>query len=344
MSITGFKELYEVTDLLTAGASFGNETLYGMCRNANLRDPRHLADLIWIIGRAYAASPERRTYGFERDENGKILTNGNKRVHLAKAKSSADGKGDYFFAIAEYITGQEAFEKLFNIIFEIRDLSLTFASPIFTEAEGERVYSDDIKLLAKGVAAVYLFNNLIRRASEDFDEVTPGSPEWEKGARCKNQISFCSKFLHFHCRNIVYIIDQYSLIGGKVAVPSQNLGKLPLFKPGRDMDDRPIKVCKGTISGYDEVRDGLKTEFKKIVTIDRAEQETVEARDTEDEEKFDSYLDHVSRAYCTARYLHGKEKAADPRRIDDLFLRLGSGDKLNARDFIKFCQGNSTEF
>lgn len=344
MSITGFKELYEVTDLLTAGASFGNETLYGMCRNADLREPRHLADLIWIIGRAYAASPERRTYGFERDENGKILTNGSKRVHLAKAKSSADGKGDYFFAIAEYITGHESFDKLFNIIAEIRDLSLTFTSPIFTEAESGKVYSDDIKLLAKGVAAVYLFNNLIRRASEDFDGVTPRSAEWEKGARCKNQISFCSKFLHFHCRNTVYIIDQYSLIGGKVAVPSQNLGKLPLFKPGRDMDDLPIKVCKGTVPHYDEVREGLERALSDIIGSDRAEQREADNRASEDEEKFDSYLDHVSRAYCTARYLHGKEKAADPRRIDDLFLRLGLGDKLNTRDFIKFCQGNSTEF
>ena len=42
--------------------SFGNQILYDMCKSGNMLNPEELADEIWLIGRSYAASPERRFY------------------------------------------------------------------------------------------------------------------------------------------------------------------------------------------------------------------------------------------------------------------------------------------
>ncbi len=345
MSITGFKRLEEVVSSMSGSFSFGNGALYDMCRNAESGNPLHLADLIWIIGRAYAASPERRTYGYKRDENGRVIVNeDDSRTPLATAISSADGKGDFFFEISETITSHTHFATFCDLVDGIKDQSFSFSEPIYTKNGSETIYSEDIKLLAGGVAAVYLFNYLIRRASEKFDGVTDDPNAWNEGARCKNQISFSSKFLHFHCPNIVYIIDQYSLKGGKIAVPSQKVKQVPMFKPGRRLDDVPLKLYKDTVPDYKKVNEGLNKEYLSLLPVGLAEEISNDSMSSKDEEKFKSYLDHVTRAYCTARYLHGRGADASPRKIDDLFLRLDKKDNVDAEAFAAFCQSDSTEF
>ena len=61
-------------EILSRGISVGNEVLYTLCRdypllkeknpkNMNERRLQGLAAELWLIGRSYAASPERRDYG-----------------------------------------------------------------------------------------------------------------------------------------------------------------------------------------------------------------------------------------------------------------------------------------
>ena len=205
------KNLKEATETLDGSFGFGNGILYDMCSNSttDLGNPDHLSDMIWLIGRAYTASPERRTYGYERDENGKLKKNDNKRLRLWKATNANDGKGGYFISIARDIVKSSKFKYLLKIVSTVKGSTFSYDN------------SDiDIAALSNGIYAVYLYNNLIRNASEEFDGLNASNnPEASvakvAGARCKNQISFCSKFLHFCCPNIVFIIDQYSLEGGK---------------------------------------------------------------------------------------------------------------------------------
>lgn len=115
--------LKEATETLDGSFGFGNGILYDMCSNSttDLSNPDHLSDMIWLIGRAYAASPERRTYGYERDENGKLKKNDNKRLPLWKATNANDGKGGYFISIARDIVKSPKFKSLLKIVSTVKD-------------------------------------------------------------------------------------------------------------------------------------------------------------------------------------------------------------------------------
>ena len=306
---------------LTESFSFGNGILYNMCSHpdTNLSNPEHLADMIWLIGRAYAASPERRTYGYVRDEDGKLKkTSDNKRFHLWKATTANDGKGEYFISIARHMTDVEKspkFRSFLATINAVKGLTYSYDND-----------DNDITALSNGIYAVYLYNNLIRNASEEFDGLNASDhPEAiaarEAGARCKNQISFCSKFLHFHCPSIVFIIDQYSLEGGKRIIP---LGKLS-YDPKFEIASKELVPLESVNLKYDyknvlrKVTDTLKT-----VDCNLFENDTI----SDEEEKILSYVKHSTRAYCVAKYLNDVKGQSNltvtPRLIDDLFLRVKS--------------------
>ena len=304
--------LKEATETLDGSFGFGNGILYDMCSNSttDLSNPDHLSDMIWLIGRAYAASPERRTYGYERDENGKLKKNDNKRLPLWKATNANDGKGGYFAKIAKYITESPKFSEFKKIVDDIKN-----AVYIFDGSD------NDIAMICKGIYAVYLYNQLIREASEDFDglndETNPNAVVAKKAnARCKNQISFCSKFIHFCCPNIVFIIDQYSLDGGKKLIPQKQLSYKPKFEK-----------LSNTFEELDFVN--LLSEYKEtLVAVKRvlADQKNIsfltESISKEDE-KTSSYIEHCVRAYCISQFLHNQQiENVTPRLIDDLFLRI----------------------
>ncbi len=309
-------DLKTAAETLNGSFSFGNGILYGMCSNptTDLSNPEHLSDMIWLIGRAYAASPERRTYGYVRGEDGKLKkTSDNKRLPLWKATNANDGKGDYFISIARDIAKSPKFRSLLETVNAVKGFTYSYDN-------GE----SDIAALSNGIYAVYLYNNLIRDASEEFDGLNASddpeaSAAKEAGARCKNQISFCSKFLHFHCPGTVFIIDQYSLEGGKRVIP---LGKLS-YDPKFEIASKEL-VSLESVNLKDAYKDVLKNVIKQLNSVDHNlfENDTV----SDEEEKIRSYIEHCTRAYCVAKYLNDVKDQINltvtPRLIDDLFLRI----------------------
>ena len=307
--------LKEATEALNRSFGFGNGILYDMCSNSttDLNNPDHLSDMIWLIGRAYAASPERRTYGYERDENGKLKKNDNKRLRLWKATNANDGKGGYFISIARDIVKSSKFKYLLKIVSTVKGSTFSYDN------------SDiDIAALSNGIYAVYLYNNLIRNASEEFDGLNASNnPEASvakvAGARCKNQISFCSKFLHFCCPNIVFIIDQYSLEGGKRVIPLRKLSSDPKF----EIASKKLVPLESA-----NLKDTYKDVLKKVIDRLKAVDSDLFENDSisDEEEKILSYIQHCTRAYCVAQYLNDVKDQSHltvtPRLIDDLFLRI----------------------
>ena len=307
-------DLLTVAKKLGNNSSFGNEMLYHMCsdENTDLNNPGHLSDMMWLIGRAYAASPERRTYGYEKNADGTIKrTSQNKRIPLWQAKNSNDGKGEYFIFIAEYITKKSDFYQLRSIIDHIKNSSYKYNES-----------NNDIDLLSKGIYAVYLYNKLIREASEEFDDLNDSKniaaiTAKAKGAHCKNQISFCSKFLHFHSPYIVFIIDQFSFDGGKKLIPHKSLSfsaKFEDFSKSLIPLD-PLNLKDNYQNILTKVNEKLKDINPDLFGTDKI---------SEDSEKISSYIEHCTRIYCIAKYLNDIKNQDDfiitPRLIDDLLL------------------------
>lgn len=293
--------LIDAANGLTGSFSFGNNVLYQMCRDPNtqLCNPSHLSDMIWLIGRAYAASPERRDYGF--------VKSGNKRISLFSPKNAADGKGNFFIKIATYIVSQPQFQELSAIIGDIKSYQFGFQD-----------VNADLETLAKGIRAVQLLNFLIRKASEDFDGLNTDEAKAarENGASCKNQISFCSKFLHFYCPGSVFIIDQYSLDGGKIAIPSQKRGYTPLFETA-DGSKKQVDI-----PSFEDYKQTHKRLLDKLNEINRNTIDEQKETENDEVERVSGYLAHCARAYCVSKYLHENNVVPSPRLIDDLFLRL----------------------
>lgn len=309
--------LKEATETLDVSFGFGNGILYDMCSNSttDLSNPDHLSDMIWLIGRAYAASPERRTYGYERDENGKLKKKDNKRLLLWKATNANDGKGGYFISIARDIVKSPKFKSLLKIVSTVKGSTYSYDN-----SDRDR----DIAALSNGIYAVYLYNNLIRNASEEFDGLNASnnpkaSVAKVAGARCKNQISFCSKFLHFCCPGIVFIIDQYSFEGGKRVIPLRKLSYDPKFEiaPKDFVSLEPVNLKDDYNNVLGKVTDQLKSVDPNLFENDIISNE---------EEKILSYIQHCTRAYCVAQYLNDVKDQSNltvtPRLIDDLFLRI----------------------
>ena len=306
-------DLKEAIETLDGSFGFGNGILYDMCSSSttDLSNPYHLSDMIWLIGRAYAASPERRTYGYEKDVDGKLKKDTkDKWIPLWKATNADDGKGDYFISIARDIVNSKNFNSLLKIVSAIKDSTYSYDN-------GE----SDIAALSNGIYAVYLYNALIRDASEEFDGLNlPDNPKAvaakKSGARCKNQISFCSKFLHFHCPGIVFIIDQYSFEGGKRVIPLRKLSCAPKF----ETDSKELVPLEAVTlkNAYQEVLMKVTAQLKKLDS-NLFENDTI----SNEEEKILSYVYHCTRAYCVAKHLRDQiNLMVNPRLIDDLFLRI----------------------
>lgn len=309
-------DLKTAAETLNGSFSFGNRILYDMCSgpSTDLSNPEHLADMIWLIGRAYAASPERRTYGYVRGEDGKLKKNGdNKWIPLWEATNANDGKGGYFISIARDIVKSPKFKYLLRIVNTVKDFTYSYDNS-----------DSDIAALSNGIYAVYLYNNLIRNASEEFDGLnasnkTEASVAKAAGARCKNQISFCSKFLHFCCPVIVFIIDQYSFEGGKRVIPLRKLSYDPKFEiaPKDFVSLEPVNLKDDYSNVLGKVTDQLKSVDPNLFENDIISDEA---------EKIKSYIEHCTRAYCVAKYLNDAKDQSSltvtPRLIDDLFLRV----------------------
>lgn len=222
--------------------SFGNNILYDMCRSGDMLDANKLGDEIWLIGRSYAASPERR---FSEREG-----------ELSRGR----GTGDYFGHIAETLVKDEKYIKLCDNIQNILDLN-------FDSSE------QDYYVISSTIQCIQKLNECIKIASEKFDRSHNKDIDFQN-TEYKNQISFCSKFLHFQKPQSFFIIDQYTMEGAK-----------QLFVP----------ACKKEVSLYTqvitkEVRESFKA---KLITSLKGANITVSQ---EDEVK--KYILHVKRSYA----------------------------------------------
>ena len=210
-------------NILKKGVSVGNQLLYQLCSNYPIRERNKdgIAAQMWLIGRSYAASPERRDYDVPF-----VWTN------------SGNGLDSYFELLADELLSDKFKEELNSIINLFPNSPDSHDGYTFDN-------NNDIDVLTNSIQAVLAFNNLLKavRLNVDFGEDENSAKKVfdeclnilsnKKGkednnkrekiqAFCndhennlyqtvksnqKNMISFCSKFLHFHFPNYVFIID-----------------------------------------------------------------------------------------------------------------------------------------
>lgn len=220
---------------------------------------------MWLIGRSYAASPERRDYGVPL-----IWTN------------SGNGLDSYFELLADKLLSDK-FKEEYNSIINL------FSNSTNRYFEND---NDDKTMLTNSIKAVLKFNNLLKavRLSVDFgeDEVSSkkvfeeclkilsnkkGKEDTKKREKIndfyvehennlydavnnnqKNMLSFCSKFLHFHFPNYVFIID--SITESHFKGENEKY-----FNFGENVDNNTNKITisnkevNGFINNSDEIKD-----------------------------------------------------------------------------------------
>ncbi len=202
--------------------SYGNEILYMMGKTpGDLLDPVKVDGAVWIIGRSYAASPQRRSYG--KTKTGEKYNNfgGDTVIRpVWPVKTQNDGREGFF----EFISKEIDMVCLKDLIREYHGKGLTYRfSPLAVKRKTDKnktlisceMDKNDQALLVRSIAAVLAFNQQLNAAIEKFDDV-PASHEFRgECVACSNHISFASKFLHFYFPNLVFIIDSYAFSGGK---------------------------------------------------------------------------------------------------------------------------------
>ena len=186
---------------------YGNEILYCMAQNSHdLTDKDKLAGAIWLIGRAYAASPQRRSYGTMNDNPlNYIKTDGNRasKCPIWPVRTQNDGREGFFDDIADNIIANLDFIGWMDCLSD-------FSAPYKYNQSNE-----DIDALTKSIIAVLRFNILLSEALEKFDEVPKNNRFGNYKVYCSNHISFSSKFMHVYFPNSVFIIDNFAREGGK---------------------------------------------------------------------------------------------------------------------------------
>ena len=83
-------------------------------------------------------------------------------------------------------------------------------------------------MLKKVVKAVDLLNKIVKKASKDYDD--RNNKKIKDNVDYRNQISFCSKFLQFHCPHTVFIIDSFTQTAAKLLFSSKNKKQLYIGK------------------------------------------------------------------------------------------------------------------
>lgn len=182
---------------LRKAAGMGNDVLYSLCENYPLESggKEALSAQLWLIGRSYAASPERRRY---RALEGLKVSFSN----------SGDGLDTFFDLLAEKLLADPDKEFKERVTTPIASLNSQYRLD----------YEEDMTDLTAAAVAVIAMNRCLKRAryaidANDISEALkgaalrqiPSSKEIEDS--CSNSLSFCSKFLHFHAPDNVFILD-----------------------------------------------------------------------------------------------------------------------------------------
>ncbi len=170
-----------IEEFFKEDCDIGNKTLYELCEKYPLYDNPPCVDAlsgqIWLIGRSYAASPERRHYKWTEEDN--------------NPRQGGNGLDTFFKSLAQELLNDSGFKEIIDFIKDNREKQYEFN------------YSEnDIKLLLHVGNIVNSFNDVLKEAIKRVDK--------HPNAEINNFISFSSKYMHFQLRNIVFIKDSIS--------------------------------------------------------------------------------------------------------------------------------------
>ena len=347
----------ELNEINKKSYGYGNEILYLMAQDPkDLQEQDKLAGAMWLIGRSYAASPQRRSYGTMINTIGYknlsgILTD---KCPIWPVRTQNDGRENFFDDIAHYITE--------DIAIDIANELQRDNKPFFGELEGEISLLDkydydklskDYDKLIDSICLVLEFNLLLSKALENFDDVPKSHVFSSEKVYCSNHISFASKFLHFYFPHRVFIIDNFAREGAKCLFNGYSTSNPLAFY------DFPSKVSDSfDIEIYEEFS---KKDMKKIYStiVKNRKIGTViheynnrlrnKASTTEDNATIKDYIEHCIRSYLLGCYIVTKAKITPinqikygktyslesmPRLTDAVFLNIKSDLSPAEKDYL----------
>lgn len=314
MNITEFNK--ELKNINATSWGYGNEVLYCMAKDPhNLTDKDKLSGAIWLIGRAYAASPQRRSYGTTKNIVGYINSNGKTPAEcpIWPVRTQNDGREGFFDEIADemqkIIKNDAGFNKLIN------DYSKNPMPYLYDRS------NSDIDKLTESIGVVLQYNLFLSESLEKFDEVPAGNMFNGNNVYCSNHISFASKFLHFYFPHRVFIIDNFARDGGKLLFNGNTTTKLRAFY------DAPTSTSN--VFENDVYEEFLK-EVENIIAIAKqiinnpVISRISEAYDTRtrtatalsgDNSTVKDYIEHCVRSYLLGWYITNKAKITPINQI-----------------------------
>lgn len=277
-------------DILSRGISVGNEVLYTLCKDYPLlkennpkdtneeRKLQGLAAELWLIGRSYAASPERRDYG-----------------EKVEWTNSGNGLDTYFDLLADKLWSDGYYDELKTIVENLENLGKYKLDQSFEE--------NDKQILVSVIANVLKFNALLKEIRFAVDEKELSNHVGDNKEKLevlknnqKNMLSFSSKFLHFHFPDVVFIFDTITKDHFKGPREKHH------FKFENTEKENCIVESDITLS-KDEINT-LISEIRKIKYNDDSEIGKYD--------KSEEYITHCVREYLLAREI----KKASPKIFD----------------------------
>lgn len=334
MNVAQFNK--ELKNINATSWGYGNEILYCMAKAPNdLTNKDKLSGAIWLIGRAYAASPQRRSYGTMKNTVGYINSVGKTPAEcpIWPVRTQNDGREGFFDEIADkmqkFIKNDAEFNKL------IDDYSKNPTAYLYDRS------NLDIDKLTESISVVLQYNLFLSESLEKFDEVPVGNTFNGNNIYCSNHISFASKFLHFYFPHRVFIIDNFARDGGKLLFNGNTTTKLRAFY------DAPTSTSN--VFENDVYEEFLKKEQEKIykkiidrpairgISLDYDNRARIANALVGDNSTVKDYIEHCVRSYLLGCYITQKAKITPinqikyglsytlesmPRLTDTVFLNI----------------------
>lgn len=281
------QELEEkIKEIASDEISFGNALLYEMCVDKdgqNWGNKRYLADKLWLIGRAYSASPERRFINKEKNPN----------------DYHGDGTGEFFEKVASNIIQAEKYKDIVSSVKRLQHLQFNGTEKDFTQ-------------LCNGIVCVIEFNSLLKIALQQFDKSCGAKHE---ETEYKNHISFCSKFLHFHTPDNIFILDSFTEEGAKTLVE---------FCRQKSWALEGVVIDKTVVELFSVI-------YGKIQNYKRIYELVTNIKDDKERDWAERYSSHCIREYAIGCFIKEKiensPKVSMLRLVDSVCQRVRKTDK-----------------
>ena len=312
MNVTQFNE--ELKNINAASWGYGNEVLYCMAKDPSaLTNKDKLSGAIWLIGRAYAASPQRRSYGTTKNTVGYINSVGKTPAECPvwPVRTQNDGREGFFDEIADEM------QRLIKSDTALNNLIKDYAKK--PKAYSYDRSDSDIEKLTESIGIVLNYNLFLSQALEKFDQVPKGNTFNGNNVYCSNHISFASKFLHFFFPHRVFIIDNFARDGGKLLFNGNATTRLRAFYDAPTSESNTFEA--------DVYREFSKKEEKSIAERiidtpiirrlgqaydDRTRSENAVSGDNS---TVKDYIEHCVRSYLLGCYITQKAKITPINQI-----------------------------